>query len=316
MKIILSRKGFDSESGGYPSPILLDKYLISLPIPNPKDSIRYSDLKFDNISELKNNGLVPRINTYCHLMNKLKIKHIKYKKKRGEKSEWQPLETETKCHLDPDIRNEVLEDRNRMHMFGQSEIAQYHLDREKVEKGDLFLFFGRFQKTQITKDGKLKFDKKEPYLHIIFGYLHVEEKILLKEATEEQKARMKYQIHPHIKYNAEDYKQNTLYVASKSFSLNGLTFPGYGVLHCSKRGVLTHRNLSKPSCSKWDLPMEWFEKKNIKISYNKKSWKKDGEEKYFQSAARGQEFVIEAEDDYDVMEWAKKIICEGSQNYT
>ena len=34
MKIILSRKGFDSENGGYASPILPDGSLVSLPIPN------------------------------------------------------------------------------------------------------------------------------------------------------------------------------------------------------------------------------------------------------------------------------------------
>jgi len=34
MKLILSRKGFDSTYGGYPSPILPDGTLLSLPIPN------------------------------------------------------------------------------------------------------------------------------------------------------------------------------------------------------------------------------------------------------------------------------------------
>ena len=33
MKLILSRKGFDSEFGGCPSPILSDDELISFPIP-------------------------------------------------------------------------------------------------------------------------------------------------------------------------------------------------------------------------------------------------------------------------------------------
>lgn len=34
MKIILSRKGFDSSYGGYPSPILPDGSLLSIPIPS------------------------------------------------------------------------------------------------------------------------------------------------------------------------------------------------------------------------------------------------------------------------------------------
>jgi len=58
MKVILSRKGFDSAYGGYPSPILPDGKMVSLPIPL-EDSIRYSDLKigestyFDLMSSLR-----------------------------------------------------------------------------------------------------------------------------------------------------------------------------------------------------------------------------------------------------------------------
>jgi len=47
MKIVLSRKGFDSKYGGYPSPILPDRNMISLPIPDYRDSIKYSNLKID-----------------------------------------------------------------------------------------------------------------------------------------------------------------------------------------------------------------------------------------------------------------------------
>ncbi len=47
MKVILSRKGFDSQYGGKPSPILPDGRLISLPIPSQDDKLRYSDLSLD-----------------------------------------------------------------------------------------------------------------------------------------------------------------------------------------------------------------------------------------------------------------------------
>jgi len=45
MKVILSRKGFDSENGGYPSPILPNRQMISLLIPDQEDDIRYSEVK-------------------------------------------------------------------------------------------------------------------------------------------------------------------------------------------------------------------------------------------------------------------------------
>ncbi len=53
MKIIISRKGFDSGSGGYPSPILPSGELCSLPIPEPMPDIqsrRYEEIRIGNRS--------------------------------------------------------------------------------------------------------------------------------------------------------------------------------------------------------------------------------------------------------------------------
>lgn len=44
MKIILSRKGFDSSNGGQPNPIMPDGTLLSLPIPDPDGNNEFSDL--------------------------------------------------------------------------------------------------------------------------------------------------------------------------------------------------------------------------------------------------------------------------------
>jgi len=44
VKIILSRKGFDSAAGGVPSPILPDGSLVSLPIPDKASKIAYQDI--------------------------------------------------------------------------------------------------------------------------------------------------------------------------------------------------------------------------------------------------------------------------------
>ena len=49
MKIILSRKGFDSGSGGYPNPIMPNGTLLPLPIPSKNDEIRYTDVKSSNL---------------------------------------------------------------------------------------------------------------------------------------------------------------------------------------------------------------------------------------------------------------------------
>ena len=88
MKIILRRKGFDSSLGGYPSPILPDGKMVSLPIPL-NDFVKYSDLKVGN-------GL-----SYYDLMKQLRTK-IKIGK------QWQALDKETKCYLDPDISRTII----------------------------------------------------------------------------------------------------------------------------------------------------------------------------------------------------------------
>jgi hypothetical protein len=46
MKIILSRKGFDSAAGGYANPILPDGTLLSLPIPDESSAVCFSDLSY------------------------------------------------------------------------------------------------------------------------------------------------------------------------------------------------------------------------------------------------------------------------------
>lgn len=89
MKIILSRKGFDSAYGGYPSPILLNDKMVSLPIPF-RDFTKYSDLQIDDKQ------------TYFDLMKRLESK-IRYDK------EWHELTKDTECHLDPDICKEIIQ---------------------------------------------------------------------------------------------------------------------------------------------------------------------------------------------------------------
>ena len=47
MKLILSRKGFDSSAGGGPSPILPNGRMVSLPIPDKHSPILYADVMWD-----------------------------------------------------------------------------------------------------------------------------------------------------------------------------------------------------------------------------------------------------------------------------
>ncbi|MDE1468471.1 hypothetical protein OOZ52_12075 [Aurantiacibacter sp. D1-12] len=106
MKIIFSRKGFDSSAGGGPSPIV-DGRALSLPIP---DGQRISRTTYGNL------GLGG---------------HAK-RASRGK------LSGRHRCHNDPMFLE------SGAAMLGQCGAAQTHLANHGVGPGDLFLFFGLF----------------------------------------------------------------------------------------------------------------------------------------------------------------------------
>lgn len=275
MEIILSRKGFDSTYGGYPSPILPDDRLISLPIPS-KDIEKYSDLKFNNDK------------SYYDLMKELNLK-IKYDKS------WHELTKDTHCHLDPDIYADVSErSKEWTPCFGQMDKAQSHLLNEGVKENDLFLFFGWFKRT-ILKNSILQFDKSALDLHIIFGYLQVG-KIL--QVNNQIKIPEWMKSHPHAR--DEDRRKNatnTIYIATDNLTWNDKS-SGAGVFKYSRDLILTKNGLSR---SKWSLP-DFF--RSVKISrHSEKSWKQEG---YFKSVDIGQEFIVEDND--NVENWAKSLI--------
>lgn len=276
MKIILSRKGFDSDNGGYPSPILPDGTLISLPIPSYGDNTRFSDLRLN------------KHDSYFDLM-----KQLKPKIKRGE--EKVILRKSTKCHLDPDIYPSILQ-RNRdwRAIFGPSGSAQTHLNNQGVSEGDLFLFFGWFRET-ILDDDIYMFDRHAPDLHVIFGYLQID-KIYQGKEIIDLPNWTKYHSHV-IRQERNHMSTNTIYVAKRKLTWDKTT-PGYGPLKYTKDVILTKKGYTR---SRWDLP-KFFRK--VKISYHeKKPWNAEG---YFQSVGKGQEFVIEDND--EVQNWGKLLI--------
>jgi len=266
MKVVLSRKGFDSSYGGQASPILPDGTLLSLPIPSKNDNVLYTDLFYEGKS-------------YFEI-----IKELKVNTKINEKSP---------CHLDPDIYEQIFP-RNKgwKGLFGQSGSAQGHLKNNEIGIGDIFLFFGWFKETEL-KNNRLQYKKGSPDLHVIYGYLEIGSTYTKRPLAE----KIKY--HPHAEYF--NRKNNCIYEASDKLSFKKELF-GYGTFKYNENLVLTKEGETR---SHWDLP-EFF--KEVNISYHsEKSFK----EEYFDSAKRGQEFVIDSNE--KVIEWAKKIIVSGSK---
>ena len=106
MRIIFSRKGFDSAAGGGPSPIV-DGCPISLPIPsNGYSRTTYGDLRLGDHAAATSRG---------------------------------KLGASDLCHHDP-----MFTDGGQC-LFGQCGAAQTHLVNQGVGVGDVFVFFGLFR---------------------------------------------------------------------------------------------------------------------------------------------------------------------------
>jgi hypothetical protein len=275
MKVILSRKGFDSKYGGYPSPILPDGRMVSLPIP-VNYGICYSSLTLGD-------------STYYELMRQLKPRI------RCD-GQWEELTEGTECHLDPDICRDILPRQSGWRAcFGQVDAAQSHLENKGVGVGDLFLFFGWFRRTEKAREG-LRFTG--PDLHVIFGYLQIGQ---IEPCDEEYCAPEWMYRYPHLLAKRRRKSNNTIYVARNHAAWNS-NLPGAGAFNFDPCLMLTKQGQSR---SKWQLA-ECFRSACIS-HHNKASWK-DG---YFQSAPIGQEFVIQ--DNREVEEWAKALVGKGIQ---
>ncbi len=274
MKIILSRKGFDASAGGYPSPVLPDGRLISLPIPDNDSIYRYSDLILDDDMN------------YFSLMKDL-VFEIRFGK------DWIQLRRDTRCHTDPDIYKYIIKrDNNWKGLFGQIEASQRHLENQSVGVNDLFLFFGWFKKTEKTNN-QYCFIKDNSGEHIIFGYLQIGK--IIKPRREIDLPNW-MDGHPHLSKERIKNKTNALYVARERLSWDE-NIPGYGIFNYDESLILTKRGYSR---SKWKLPLFF---KNTHISYHNMDCWKEG---HFQSACRGQEFVIQENE--NIIDWVKALI--------
>lgn len=211
MKVILSRKGFDSVSGGMMSPIMPNGDLLSMPIPSGGDPYSYREV-------------------FCRGRSLREIL-----------LELNPRFNYGDCHLDPDI-----EKSRHAHVpkgwkpaFGQANSAASFLTNTvKVEKGDVFLFFGNFHATE-KRNGRLQFTHrrgdfyKDSDLHVIWGYLQVGEII-----HDQRRIAKEFPWHPHaVDFRTGD-ERNTLYVASQRLSFAS-ELSGAGVLPYDLKRVLT-----------------------------------------------------------------------------
>lgn len=324
MKIILSRKGFDSQFGGEGNPILPDGTLLSFPIPSmkytskllydgkPYEPTQYKDLQIprniqDSLLEIGIEGII----TYKDLMLHLGIEEIK-DKHGSESLSYSLLSQEPLyCHLDPDLIHDVLKRKsNWKGIFGQAGIPGGHLRKQDVEENDLFLYFGWYRKTKM-KDKRLIYDNSDKSgRHIIFGYLQIQKKINKQNEDEVKKSDWIYTLthpHPHLDDKIWISKDNSLYIGRKTLSWNS-DYRGWGIFKFDEKLVLTETDPTKNPRKKDATQNRSYWKKSLfpygmKITFhpNKSYWfGNDGMElPYFKTKSPGQEYVISENKEFE-----------------
>jgi hypothetical protein len=287
MRLILSRKGFDSQYGGVPSPIFPDGTIISLPIPSAHETQCLGELRYSgfDVGALAAQLTGNRINQ------------------------------ETRVHLDPDLNGSALERAPGWRpAFGQVASAQSHLAKQNVGEGDIFLFFGWFRR--VERSGQAwRYVSGSPDIHAIFGWLQVGEVLSIGRQTERILGVYPWlRTHPHIARATQfESSNNTIYVGSENLVLGGkrTPIPGGGVFE--KFSPMLRLTADGRTRSVWSLP-PWFSPvgKPSGLTYHTKlsRWTRDGDSVELQSVAKGQEFVLDCEHYPESEDWIAALFAD------
>ena len=282
MRLILSRKGFDSGTGGCPSPILPDGTMLSLPIPDRNSRIAYREIEQQgvNIGQLVVDltGDTRRLRHYAH--------------------------------LDPDLDGNALPRADGWRpLLGQTGIAQGHLRKQSVQAGDLFLFFGLFRQVEHTRSG-WRFVRQAVAKHVLWGWLQVGEIYKVDELASEGLPWARY--HPHFQRQRD--VNNTLYIAADGLRLNGRDVDALGAglfRQIEDRLILTDPDAG--SLTRWRLPPAFYpDAGKPPFSYHRKAerWRRADGYCTVQSASRGQEFVLDTARYPGVTDWLLVLLAE------
>jgi len=281
VKIILSRKGFDSGSGGCASPVLPDGRMLSLPIPDLRGGCRYGEI---------GDGTLGRI---------------------AEDLSGGRVRATSRAHLDPDLDPSARPRTTGWKgCLGQTGSASSHLASAGVGPGDVFLFFGWFRHVAQGNGGRWEFGSGDRGVHAIFGWLQVAEVLDLSLGSPAAWTRHPWLAgHPHLNRGAE--RGNTVFVASEELVLPGgrTGLSGYGVVpRLEKRNTLTSPGLSR---SYWLLP-DWFAPSDGSpaLSYHSDParWSSTPDGTVLRTVGRGQEFVLDCERRPQAAEWITSLL--------
>lgn len=289
MKLILSRKGFDSGSsgGGYASLITTNNELISLPIPD-EPGVGHPTTYNQITSTAGNLGPIVSMIT------------------KGKISGAAP------AHLDPDLDKGSISRTSGQWApaFGQRDPrATRQLDDHNVGIGDLFFFFGWFCRYDLTAGRWIK-DARD--LHVIFGWLQVGS-VFHNNNIPTMLARYPgLSEHPNAHPPCMYHSNNRIYVALPNLSLPTLnrSVLGGGVFPFRFSNVLTRPCMTR---REW-LLKGWATSSTTRppLGYHDVAarWNRIGFDWELKSADRGQEFVIDTDRHPDALAWAVDLFAD------
>jgi hypothetical protein len=282
MKLVLSRKGFDSGSGGSFSPYNHDtgKY-IWFPIPEKVNSysnrIGYTDILVENeyISSLKGYNLSE---VYKSLKGTDRVKL--------RKNEYASInDDDLFAHFDPmlGIPPWIRESENCKigRGFGQFNAAP-HLGKHNVNEGSIFLFFGGFQSTLNKKISG----------HFIYGWLKVKKRIETYKQCKEILEEYNLYHHPHITEAAFIRNQKNYIFVPDQWLFEDLKVPGCGYFTTLNDQLMLSNN-KESNIATWKLPNLFYE--NL-TQVHQKTWQNTQDGYCTVKTGIGQEFVTQLTD--------------------
>ncbi len=256
-KIILSKKGFDTKNGGFPSPVFPDGTMFSIPIPSRLNEETYSNLNFKY-----------RCSAIGEILNDLTNKSIIINSRRKNADY---TEAKFRCHYDPQVINDYF-------TLGQTGSALGHLNNNKVDKGDIFVFYGLFRKVEFNNN---RWQYNGNPFHCIFAYMKVEDVIKVNNKKFNIKKYPFLENHPHLQPDFLDkFPHSKIYI--------GNTFKYFKF---DKKRILTDMD-NYNGVSYWKLPVNFDFTEHI--TFIQKMEVKDNS-CYIHHKGYGQEFVISTE---------------------
>jgi len=285
MRIIFSRKGFDSQYGRVASPIFPDGAMYSLPIPVTGDPHRLGELRPGGrdltsvVADLTGAGVV----------------------------------ASTTVHLDPDLdASAVAGPQGWRPAFGQTAAAQSHLENQGVGPGDLFLFFGWFREVERVT-GVWRYRPSAPDIHTLFGWLQVDERVAVgKNAAPVLERYPGLAGHPHMAGAARySSSNNSIYIGRETLHLAGWNsdLPGSGILMRFHSGL----QLTAPGRTRfwWRLPRWFFPgpgRPALSYHGDLKRWSRESDATVLRIVDKGQEFVLDTAHYPEAVEWVATLL--------